>query len=252
VHAVLRKELRSLLRERRGWLVPVVYTGLLAAVVALFLGSRIAGTSHAECGQVLAGIVAVVQTMVLFIVAPLAGATTIAGERERGTFLLLLASPVRRRSIVLDKAAAATLYTAVVLAGSLPIATMSLLFGGPDAGALAGLYLTHLIVAAALVCLGVAVSTLFQRTWSATLVAIGLTLALVVFTLALYAAVRGVGEADDRLLTLAINPAIGMVLFLAGDELGGQAQWLAHYAAMLGLAGAALLFAVARISGARA
>jgi ABC-type transport system involved in multi-copper enzyme maturation permease subunit len=250
MRAILRKELRSLLRERRGWLVPVLYTGLLAAVAALVQGG---GDSGAARGQVLAGVVATVQTIALFIVAPLAGAATIAGERERGTFLLLLASPVGRRSIVLGKAIAATLYTLVVLGGSLPIAAMSLLLGGPDLGALAGLLVTHFIVAAALVCLGVAVSTLFQRTWSATLVAIGLAVTVAVFTITATVAMMGQTQGEIGLATplLAFNPAFGTGLFLAGDELGGQLQWLAHYGGQLVLAGLSLLFALSRIARAR-
>jgi ABC-type transport system involved in multi-copper enzyme maturation permease subunit len=250
MNPILRKELRSLLRERRGWLVPVLYTALLAAVVALVQGG---GGSSAEAGQKLAAVVAIVQTLALFIVAPLAGAAAIAGERERGTFLLLLASPVRRRSVVLGKVLAATLYTLVVLAGSLPIAAMSLLLGGPDFGALAGLFLTHLITAAALVCLGVAVSTSFQRTWSATLVAIGLAVALAVLTLMgsfwLLASAHGTVRAATPLL--AFNPGFGTALFLAGDELGGSLQWLAHYTGQLVLAGVSLFFAIRRVARAR-
>jgi len=249
MNPVFRKELRSLLRERRGWLVPVIYTALAAAVVALFLAPAARNGGYAsEIGQTLAGVVAVVQSLALFVIAPLAGASAIAGERERGTFTLLLASPIRRSAIALGKAGAAILYTLVLLSGSLPIAAVSLLFGGPDVATLAGLYTTHVLVAITLVNLGLAVSTAFHRTWSATLVAIGLGVGLAVVTLALAVALgsfRG-SELGNRWI-LAFNPAFGIALFLGGDEVGGGAAWLQHYAAMLALAGAALAFALARL-----
>lgn len=249
MNPIFRKELRSLLRERRGWLVPVVYTGLLAAVVYLFLVPAARNGGYAsDIGQMLAGVVAVVQSLILFVVAPLQGASAIAGERERGTLTLLLASPIRRPAIGLGKAAAGILYTLVLLSGSLPIAAISLLFGGPDAATLAGLYLTHVIIAVTLVCLGLAVSTALHRTWSATLVAIGLGVGLAVVTTAVWVALGSRhGSHFENHWVLAFNPGFGMALFLGGDEIGSPGAWLQHYAAMLTIAGASLAFTMARL-----
>ena len=55
------------------------------------------------------------------------GAAAIAGERERGTLSLLLASPVNRLAIAPAKALACTLYLAMLMAGSLPVAATALL-----------------------------------------------------------------------------------------------------------------------------
>jgi ABC-2 type transport system permease protein len=251
VNPILRKELRSLLRERRGWLVPVCYAAVLSAVVYLVLAPTVrGGASGTEVGQTLAGVVAVVQAIALLLVAPLVGAATIAGERERGTLTALLASPVSRRALGLGKAAAAILYTLVLMTGSLPVAAVSLFFGGPDAATLAGLYTTHAVVAVALVCVGMAISTLFQRTWAATLLAIGTTLGLVVLTLAVFAATGGMrahGFEPPHTLVLAFNPGYGLALFFGGDEIGSRAAWLEHYAAMLVLAATGLGVAVSRL-----
>ncbi len=251
--AVLRKELRSLLRERRGWLVPVVYAGVLAAVVYLFVAPFARhGNKGPELGQALAGVVAVVQMIAVLVIAPLVGATGIAGERERGTLTLLLASPVSRASIGLGKAAVGILYTLVLLSGSLPIAAVSLLLGGPDVATLAGLYTTHFVVASMLVCLGLLVSTLFARTWSATLLSIGLALGFSVFSLAVFAALDGFGSSGRHdHWALAFNPGYGLGLFFGGDELGGRAAWLKHYGAMLAMAAASLAFAIRRLRSMR-
>ena len=97
MNPVLRKELRGLLRERRAWLVPMVYAASLAAIVYLFFipASR-ARADASELGSTLAGVVAVMQAIAVAIFAPLIGAAAVAGERERGTWTSLLASPMGR------------------------------------------------------------------------------------------------------------------------------------------------------------
>jgi ABC-2 type transport system permease protein len=190
MNPVLFKELRSLLRERRGFLVPMIYAAVLSAAVFLFFVS-VSDRQPAMIGSWIAGEVAIVQLVVIAVFSPLVGAGAIAGERERGTWLALLASPVARWRIAAGKAGAIALYIVMLLSVSLPVAALSLLFGGADLTVLAGLYLTDAIVGVTLALLGLAVSTIFQRTWTAALVAVGIVLGLIVFTLALNAALVG-------------------------------------------------------------
>src|SRR4051794_9086343 len=97
MNAVLRKELRTMLRDRRGWLVPMIYAALLSAIVFMFLVPTISyGRSAVHTGEQIAAIIAVVQMMAIGMFAPLLGAAAIASERERGTWTSLLSSPVAR------------------------------------------------------------------------------------------------------------------------------------------------------------
>jgi ABC-type transport system involved in multi-copper enzyme maturation permease subunit len=245
MNPVLLKEVRSLLRERRGFLVPMVYAAVLSATTYMFFIGKW-NQDPASLGQTIAGAVAVMQLVAVAIFSPLIGASAIAGERERGTWFSLLASPVPRWRIATGKASASALYVLLLLSVSLPIAALSLLFGGTDLAVLAGIYVTHALVGVTLSLLGLAISTLFQRTWTATLVAVALSLGLVIFTLALFAAVRDGSSSRHGPLYLNIGYSLG--LFFAGDaDVGSRVRWLWHYAALAALAAASFAFVVRRL-----
>ncbi len=247
MNPVLLKELRSLLRERRGFLVPMVYAAVLSATVFMFFLGRWREDA-AGMGATIAGAVASLQLVAVAIFSPLIGAAAIAGERERGTWYSLLASPVARWRIATGKAAASALYVLLLLSVSLPIAALSLLFGGTDLAVLAGIYLTHAIVGVTLSLLGLAVSTLFQRTWTSSLVAIGLSLGLVIFTLALFAALGGSDDTQIKHAPLYLNIGYSLGLFFSGDmDVASRARWFWHYGALLGLAAASFAFVVRRL-----
>jgi ABC-type transport system involved in multi-copper enzyme maturation permease subunit len=263
---ILRKELRTLLRERRGFLVPVLYALVLALVVGLyFVGAAGSMASRVSLGKLLAGTVAAVQSLALLLFSPLVGASMIAGERERGTWAKLLASPVSRDGIVLGKLAASCLYLFLLLSVSFPVAALSLLHGGLDLTTLAGLYLTQALLAACLVSIGLAVSTGFARTWTASFLALGIVLALSVGLPALSLGYRlgsasplpgsvFEGAAHHRAQIVArvadwFNPTYGMELFFAPSQ-AHRLDWFAHYGALLLLGGGSLLVARFRLRSA--
>jgi len=251
---LLRKELRALMRERRSWLIPAIYVLVLGAVVFMYTLTLDSRRALQDLGQVLAGVVAVVQIGAVILVAPLVGGAAISGERERGTLALLLASTAPRWAIGLSKAATCTLYVLFVLAASVPILALAWLFGGPDLSTLAGLLFTQVLQSAALVCVGLGFSSLFQRTWLAVLAAIGLSLALLIMTLAMYAAVVA-GHHDAEAVTspaalaiLSFNPGFGTFLFLNGEGHGfGHHPWLAFFAAQALLGALGLGFTLLRL-----
>lgn len=249
--AILIKELRSMLREKRGFLVPMAYAAVLSAAVFLFLlASREGNSNPQEAGIVIGGIVAVVQSVALVIFAPLVGAAGIAGERERGTWLPLIASPATRASIALGKLAASSCYVLLLLSVSLPIGGLSVLYGGMDLSTLIGLYLTHAVLGVTLVSVGLAVSTALQRTWSAAMISIALAFGLGVFTLALFFGLGGAEHSSSRWLRaiLYFNPGYSLFLFFAGDFApGAQADWLWHYLAMAVIGASAAGLLVARL-----
>lgn len=255
MNPVLRKELRSMLREKRAWLVPVVYAAVLASASYLFVLSTDNAGTASDIGQWFAGLVAAMQTIAVCIFAPLVGAGSIAGERERGTLTTLLAAPLPRFRILTGKVVAVVLYVLLMLSVSLPIAALSVLFGGADVPTLLGIYLTHAVLGLSLGCLGIAASTLFARTWTASLVAIGVALGLGLFTLAIFVALDGFtwwrSDSNTFLLRaiVSFNPGYGTVLFFAGDlpEFGLRAFW-EHYAALTLLGGLAFAFAARRLA----
>jgi ABC-2 type transport system permease protein len=251
---LLRKELRALMRERRSWLIPAIYVSVLGAVIFLYSFTIDGRHGLHDLGQMLTGVVAVIQTTAVILIAPLVGGAAISGERERGTLALLLASTAPRAAIGVSKAIAATLYVLCVLSASVPIVALALFFGGPDLSTLFGLLFTHALQSATLVCIGLGFSSLFQRTWLAVLASIGLSLALLVMTLAAYAAaLAGHPRAHDLssplgLAILSFNPGFGTFLFLSGEGHGfGPHPWLSFFAAQALLGALGLGLAVGRL-----
>jgi ABC-type transport system involved in multi-copper enzyme maturation permease subunit len=143
---------------------------------------------------------------------------------------------------------------------SVPVAALGLLLGAIDLPTLAGLYLAHAVMGLALLSLGLAVSTLFGRTWTAGLVSVGLVLALATLGSTLSATLAAL-LAPERLeayrplafLPMAFTPFYGTVLFLSGSmfEAWSGFPWAEHLLAMGAIAVLALGFAARRIGEAR-
>lgn len=248
MNPVLFKELRSMLRERRGFLVPMIYAAVLSATVYLFFVSFAAREPDA-LGSTIAGEIAILQLIAIAIFSPLVGAGAIAGERERGTWLPLLASPVARWRIAAGKATASALYVLLLLSVSVPIAALSLLFGGADLAMLGGLYVTHAILGVNMALFGLAVSTIFHRTWTAALVAVGGALGLVVFTAAIYAALGGLhSEVGHPTWPMYFNICYSWMLFFGGDhDAGSRIDWLWHFLALASIGVGSFAFVLRRL-----
>jgi ABC-2 type transport system permease protein len=245
MNPVLLKELRSLLREKRGWLVPGIYASLLSAMVFFTGGTTGPSLDLESFGGQIAEEIAVAQTLAVVLIAPILGAAAIASERERGTWSRLLGAPISRWRIAAGKVAATSLYVAVMLLVSLPVASLAVLFGGMDPEALAGLYCTHALLGIALGCLGLGVSTLFHRTWVAAIVSVAMVAVLTFATFSF----RPVGPPTLLgELVRCLNPAQGIELFLRGDRMeSARRQWLLHYGALLAIAFGSVAFVTARV-----
>jgi len=127
---VVRKGLRDALHDR--WLIS--YALLLGAlgVVAALLGLR----SSAGLGLQMFGRTTATLTNLCLMLAPLVGlsmgATSIAGERDRGTLETLLAQPLDRRDLLLGKYIGLLLsLAAATVVGFLPAALVVARYAGP-------------------------------------------------------------------------------------------------------------------------
>jgi ABC-type transport system involved in multi-copper enzyme maturation permease subunit len=251
MNPIFRAEVRGLLRERRAWLVPMIYAAVLAATAHMILWetSRVEERS-AQFGPAIASVVAVVQTIAVVLLGAVMGAASIAGERDRGTWTRLLSSPIERWRIAAGKVSSITLYILTLLLISLPIATLSLLRGGTDVAALVGLYATHAVIGVTVACISMAISSMFHRTWAAVLVALAVTFGLMIFTgtVALSFTSSGGQSTAWSDAVLFFNPVYGTYLFFSGDADGSSpVRWAFHYAAMAAMAGASIAFVCAKL-----
>ncbi|MBK8010940.1 MAG: ABC transporter permease [Deltaproteobacteria bacterium] len=233
---ILKKELRTLLRERRSFLIPALYALILALAIVPSLVTDFGGEA-AEQGSRLAGAVAVIQFFAVLLFAPLVGAGGISGERERGTFTRLLASSLPRYQIALGKLAVGVAYVFVLLFVSAPMLTIAYQLGGVEFSVLSGLYVTHGLLGVWLVSLGLWVSSYFDRTWSSSMVAVAVPGALILVNIAV---IFGLGQdggaisASTQWLAV-LNPGFSMVLLFGGAEpldMPAREAWTAHFLAL--------------------
>jgi ABC-type transport system involved in multi-copper enzyme maturation permease subunit len=117
---VLQRELLVNLRMKRAFFLLFIYQALLASVVyfAWPQDTRVDPTRH-ESARQLIDLFFVGQYMLASLMAPSFAAGTITGEKERKTYEMLLASPLRPAAIVLGKLLASLTHLAALIFASL-------------------------------------------------------------------------------------------------------------------------------------
>ena len=234
------RELRDGLRNR--WVVVVTLLLAALALALAFVGSVPAGQVGAEPLEVVVVSLASLGILLLPLIALLLSFDAVVGEAERGTLLLLLASPVLRWQVVLGKflGQIAILAVATALGYGVAAVAVAARSGAPDwaaVGAFATLIGSSVLLGAAFVALGLLVSVLVRERQTAAGIALGLWLgAAVIYDLALLGALvadagRHVTPALLEALLL-LNPADAFRLLNLTGFSGVQAL-----SGMAGLAG---------------
>ena len=169
---VLQRELLVNLRMLRAFILLFAYIALLGLVVyaAWPQADRLNLTETPEEAKRLVNMFFLGQFVLLSLMTPSFAAGTITGEKERKTYEMLLASPMRPGAIVTGKLFAAMAHLAVLVFCSLPIVMLCLPLGGVHYTEVLG---TYVAMAAAVVTFGmisVAASSYFPRTIAAQVV----------------------------------------------------------------------------------
>lgn len=186
---VLFKEFAVQMRGSRAALLIGVYVGLAIIAARLLYGivteqlDRGAPLVAAQVGQVIfIGLSMGLQTLMVFL-APATTVNGISAEHERGTYQLLLTTPVAPVQLVAGKLAAALAFLLLLLVAALPVYAVVALFGGVELGDLlrvAGMLLITAVVGAAF---GLFCSAATRQTYSATLLCYALLVSLIGGTL---------------------------------------------------------------------
>ena len=240
--ALVTKELQSRLQGRLSYVVltlmVVTFTGLVlgsfwAVVLSVPTVVPVIGSSAPGAGSVsLTSLVGAYRGVFLFfamafcllasvaVVAPAVAATSISGEREEGTFDLLLSTGLASRSIVFGKLVAAVAFVLLLALTALPGFAMAWMFGGIG---VVDVVLTVVLLLAS-ICLfasiGVFCSALGRTSAVAALYAYGIVFILGMGTLALY--VVGASNQFEGVVRpiLALNP--WLTLFALPEQLSSQ------------------------------
>lgn len=179
---VLQRELLVNLRMPRAFVLLFMYQALLALVVyfAWPQDSRLDLTENPEASRKLVDLFFLGQYVLATLMAPSFAGGSITGEKERKTYEMLLASPLRPAAIVLGKLVASLAHLAVLVFTSLPIVMLCLPLGGVSIYEVLAAYFGLIVSVITFGMISIACSSYFQRSAAALVVSYLLVLPLAI------------------------------------------------------------------------
>ena len=227
-------------RRMRMGKTPVILTAYLAALLMLaicelngFFGQGV-GVANMRLGIECYIWMTALQFFLILLVAPALGAGSIAGERERQTFDLLLVTGVGTRRTVLGKLTENWAFLVLLIACSAPVMGVVLVTGGVSVADVLTMLLYLAVIALAALSTGIVMSVVFRRTIVAVIASYLAIFAIGAGTWALakhgplaaaytYKSLQmletaGTAAALRSLpVPILLNPAVGLVMLLAGQ-----------------------------------
>lgn len=172
IHAIMSKELQDARRSRWFLLLTVVFAGLALALSMLGM-SALGAIQGAGFGRTTASLLNLV-ALVVPLMGLLMSALSVAGEREHGTLLTILAQPVVLEEVFLGKllGLAAALLGTILFGFGLAALVISRQSGMPQIGTYLGLVGYTYLFGLGFVSLGFLISSLTRRASSAVGVAL--------------------------------------------------------------------------------
>ena len=171
----------------RGWKAFVVMGAyVLLMAVVMMIAYLVTSAMYASMGRggyprmqvsigaMLFGALTWVQTILLALIAPALSSGALTHELERKTLELMVLSPLSAGRIVLGKQLSSFLYALILLACSVPLAGMCLMFGGVSPMEIALSYLLLVAWVFVMTCSGVLWSSISRRTMLASAASFGL------------------------------------------------------------------------------
>ena len=173
------------------------------------------------------------QFFLIVLVAPALSACSIAGERERQTFDLLLIKGIGVPRIILGKLMEHFAFLLLLIVGSFPIMMLANVTGGMPISDILMIMLFLAIIAFAALSVGMVVSTLFKRSLSAIVVTYLAVFAIGISTWIMASCEILAADSYEMLYeletaspatvlasipkTIFLNPAVMLVMLLAGE-----------------------------------
>jgi ABC-type transport system involved in multi-copper enzyme maturation permease subunit len=206
---VLQRELLINLRMARAFVLLLAYLGILGLVVVLAWPEQqqLDLTTNPEVSRRLVNYVFLGQYLLASLMAPSFAAGSISGEKERKSYEMLLASPLRPGAIVLGKLLASLCHLVLLIFASLPIVMLCLPLGGVSLYEVLALYLALILSVVTFGMISLAASSYFRRTSASLAVAYLVILPLAIVGVACWAALENYGE-TRLLLTVGLLPPV--------------------------------------------
>ncbi len=220
---VLQRELLVNLRTSRAFVLLAVYQILLGIVVLAAWPSdaRLDLTTNPPSARKLVNLFFLGQYIIASLIAPSFAAGAITGEKERRTYEMLLASPLRPAAIVIGKMVASLTHLVILIIASLPIIVLCLPLGGVSIYEVLAAYLGLGVSVLLFGAIGMLCSSYFGRTSSSLVVSYLIILPLVLFAVLAWQALESDGELRLK-IALMVWPAIGIaaVILMCANAAG--------------------------------
>ena len=167
---VLQRELLSNLRQTRAFLLLFAYIALLGFIVLLaWPHEQRLDMVQAAAGGRLVNLFFLGQYVLVSLMAPSFAAGAITGEKERKSYEMLIASPLKPEAIVLGKLFASLVPLGLLMVCSLPIVMLCLPLGGVSPYEVFAAYIAMICAVGLFGMISLWASSFFRRT-SASLV----------------------------------------------------------------------------------
>ncbi len=223
---VLQRELLTNLRAGRAFLLMLVYQLALASVLLVaYPAGRVDLSTDSSAARQLVDFFFLGQYVLAYLMAPTFAAGAISGEKERKTYEMLLASPLRPWAIVIGKMVASLTHLFVLILASLPIIMLALPLGGVSIWEVLAAYLWLLISIVLFGSIGLACSCAFRRTASSLVVSYLVILPLVIVGAIFWRGLEGNGNLRLQLASFVLPP---IYLAVSGALCAWTARRLLH------------------------
>lgn len=146
------------------------------------------------------------------LLTPLLTMKLVAGERENRTDRLMLTSPVSSRVVVLAKFFSAYTVFVIALAFTLVLTLLLSILGAPSWQEIAVGYLGLALFGAALIAVGIFISSMMRRTRAAAFATLAVMLVILLMDLIL----PYIGGAEFRTIVARLMPLSSAAFFMAG------------------------------------
>jgi len=205
---VLQNELVSNLRKTSSFVLLFVYVGLLGLLVyTAWPEDQRLDMVHSEKAKPLVNLLFLGQYFLISLMTPSFAAGAITGEKERKSFEMLMASPVRPGAIVLGKLAASMVPLLQLMIGALPIVMLCLPLGGVHPSEVGAAYLAMICSIGLFAMLSLWCSSYFVRTSASLVVSYLMILPLAMGSVLLWQAMEQLGQAR-LLVVLTVVPIV--------------------------------------------
>src|SRR3954451_1345599 len=203
---VLQRELLTNLRMSRAFVLLFMYVALLGFVVYLaWPQEQRLDMAQPVAAKRLVNLFFLGQYMLASMMAPSFAAGSFTGEKERMSYEMLLATPLRPGAIVLGKLFAALAHLGILMICSLPIVMLCLPLGGVSLYEVFAAYLGMIATVGLFGMISLWASGYFRRTSASLVVSYLMILPLAVVCVLMWNAMEQLGQAR-LMLTITVVP----------------------------------------------